>query len=90
VRNTPGLTLADGLDLAGISEEQLWARYMALGGDATLPELRAHVIDPGIDDYEHDVIAQAINEYFLDSGQDHPVAYWRPPAVLVDPPADEA
>jgi hypothetical protein len=27
------------------------------------------------DTYQHNLIAQAINERFLDNGQDHPVSY---------------
>ena len=27
------------------------------------------------DDYQHNLIAQALNEYFIELGQDHPVAY---------------
>jgi hypothetical protein len=33
-----------------------------------------------VDSYEHDLIAQALNEWFIDRGQDHPVGYWQEPA----------
>jgi hypothetical protein len=28
------------------------------------------------DPYEYDLIAQAINEWFIERGQNHPVGYW--------------
>lgn len=73
---TPGLSLADGLDLAGIDYHTLWTQYLALGGRGTVAELRARIQGTApLDDYDHNVIAQAINETFLDRDQNHPVTY---------------
>lgn len=81
----PPLSLADGLRLSGLDDTDLWARYLALGGAGTIDQLRAH-IGSGVcpDDHEHNVIAQALNEAFLDQHQDHPVGYrhlYRPGVV---------
>lgn len=73
---SPQLSLADGIRLARLSSDQLWTRYLALGGDSTIDQLRTH-IETGTcpDHHDHDVIAQALNEVFLELGHDHPVAY---------------
>jgi hypothetical protein len=71
-----GLSLRDGFDLSGMTVEQAWLRYVGLGGAEGPAELARQIRSPvAIDDYEHDVIAQALNEHFLDLGQDHPVGY---------------
>jgi hypothetical protein len=49
---------------------------VAVGGDASPLELEAYLLGLlAIDPHQHDVIAQALNEHFLDCGQDHPVPY---------------
>lgn len=71
-----GLTLQDGLRRVGLDYPDLWQRYAALGGNGTESDLRRHVASGACgDDHEHNLIAQAINEAFLEAGQDHPVAY---------------
>ena len=71
-----GFTLRDGIDLARITDEDLWIRYIGVGGSGSRAELMQSVADdsPG-DPHEHNLIAQAINEHFIDGGGDHPVAY---------------
>jgi hypothetical protein len=61
---------------AGLSHGELWLRYFELGGMSTGLELEAFlygVLLPSA--HDHDVIAQAINERFVELGGDHPVAY---------------
>jgi hypothetical protein len=69
--------LSDGMDLAGMGMEELWWRYAALGG-RTPPALVADRIN-GLapsDEDEYNLIAQALNEGFLDRGLDtFPVGY---------------
>jgi hypothetical protein len=78
--STAGFTLSEGMDLAGLDYPSLWIRYVALGGNGTAEDLRRHVTgDSCQDDAEHNVIAQAINEAFMDRGENHPVAYRRLP-----------
>jgi hypothetical protein len=54
----------------------LWAAYAGLGGMMSMDEIEATLRgerEPTA--YEHDVLAQALNDYFTERGQDHPVAY---------------
>jgi hypothetical protein len=71
-----GFSLSDGWDLSGLPLDQLWLRYLALGGTASPATVQAYargLIRP--DSYQHNLIAHAINEHFLDLGEDHPVSY---------------
>jgi hypothetical protein len=61
---------------AGLSHGELWLRYFELGGMSTGFELEAFlfgVLAPS--DHDHDVIAHALNERFVEMGGNHPVAY---------------
>lgn len=74
--STEGISLEDGMRLSGMSYQELWLRHIAVSGTIGELELEAYVLGLLVaDDYQHNLIAQAINEYFLDQGQDHPVAY---------------
>ena len=71
------LTLAAGLDLSGMTFRQAWLEQVNIGGNLPQLEFEAYVL--GLlapDQYCHDLIAQAINEHFIDQGGDHPVAYY--------------
>ena len=68
MRTSVGLSLQDGFDLAGIDVLQLWWRYAALGGEAGPAVLSRRVAAPSLDEHEHNLIAQALNEYFADCG----------------------
>jgi hypothetical protein len=49
---------------------------IALGGTGTLEQLRHHVESNHCpDDHDHNVIAQALNDAYLENGHDHPIAY---------------
>jgi hypothetical protein len=72
----PGFSLADGWDLSGLSRHQLWLRCIGLGGNASAAEIAAFVWgQEQPSSYQHNIIAQALNEYFSERGEDHPVAY---------------
>ncbi|MCW2581016.1 MAG: protein serine/threonine phosphatase [Blastococcus sp.] len=63
----------------GLSVEQLWMRYFALGGDADLVDVDAHVsglltLPPS----QHDMLAHAINERLDEVVAQHRVPYSRP------------
>ena len=63
---------------AGLSHGELWLRYFELGGMSTGFELEGFlygVLSPS--SHEHDVIAHALNERFVELGGNHPVAYSR-------------
>lgn len=61
---------------SGLTYQDLWWRQLAVGGDASPLELEAYLLGLlTIGRHQHDVIAQALNEHFLELGQDHPVPY---------------
>ncbi len=68
--------LAFHMTRSGMSYSDLWFRQISIGGDADALELEAYVLGLlRVDPYQHDLIAQALNEHFLDQGEDHPVPY---------------
>jgi hypothetical protein len=73
----PGLSLQNGMARSGMRFEELWLGQLALGGEAGRLEVEAYVLGLlAVDAYQHDLLAQALNECFLDRGEDHPVGYW--------------
>ncbi len=59
-----------------ITLEDVWLGYVAVGGDASLGDVEAWLAgttEPG--DHDHDLMAQAFNDRFLEAGMNHPVAY---------------
>jgi hypothetical protein len=63
---------------AGLSHGELWFRYFELGGMSSAFELQAILsgaLCPSA--HDHDVIAHAINERFVELGGNHPVSYVR-------------
>lgn len=79
--------MGDGMELAGVDLEELWWRYVALGGLGDRSWLALCVLDSSLcDESEHDLIAQALNEAFLDAGQDtFPVGYRHDPSPSIVP-----
>jgi hypothetical protein len=61
----------------GWTINQLWTAAVGIGGG-----FHRHDIDDIVSgrraatSAEHDILATAMNEYFSDHGQDHPVALW--------------
>ena len=75
--NEPGLDLQDGMAHTGMGFDELWLRQLALGGDSGRLEVEAYVLGLLIPDaYQHDLLAQALNEWSIERGGDHPVSYW--------------
>jgi hypothetical protein len=61
---------------AELTHGELWMRYFELGGMSTALELEAFLygaLEPSI--HNHDVIAHALNERFVERGGNHPVPY---------------
>jgi hypothetical protein len=61
---------------AGLSQEELWMRYFELGGMSTALEVDAFLygaLVPTI--HDHDLLAHALNERFVELGGNHPVPY---------------
>lgn len=71
-----GFSLSDGWDLSGLTLEELWLGYLAVGGSATPGQVAAYTRGQSRPDtYQHNMIAQAINEHFIGRGENHPVGY---------------
>jgi hypothetical protein len=71
------MALRAGLALAGATVGGLWTAQLSLGGTLTEAEVEAALKGTrALTPHEHDVLAQALNDMFVDAGQDHPVAYW--------------
>jgi hypothetical protein len=70
------VVLRAGLALSDLELSQLWAAYLGIGGSLTATELTEALYGQrALSEHEHDVVAQALNDYFVSRGQDHPVAY---------------
>lgn len=72
-----GLSLEAGMSATEMDYQDLWLRYVGVSGAAGPLEVEAYVLGLLVPNpYEHDLIAQAVNEWFIDRGQNHPVGYW--------------
>jgi hypothetical protein len=61
---------------AGLSHGELWMRYFELGGMSSGFELETFLYGlTAPTPHDHDVIATALNERFVELGGNHPVAY---------------
>ena len=59
-----------------LSVPELWLEYVAIGGNATWPEVRSFLDGAGgLPDTDHDMLAQALNDRFTDLGMNHPIPY---------------
>ena len=60
----------------GLTVQDLWIRYYSLGGTNTEAELASY-LDGGREPTapEYDVIAQALNDWHVERGENHPVPY---------------
>lgn len=77
-----GISLPEGMRRSGMSYAELWLNYVAVSGTVGELELEAYVLGLLVpDDYQHNLIAQALNEHFIEQGEDHPVAYRNTAAV---------
>jgi hypothetical protein len=60
---------------AGMSFHDLWIAYFALGGASRPRDVRTYLGGGAVESIDYDVLAQALNERFLDQGGNHPVPY---------------
>jgi hypothetical protein len=61
---------------AGLTHGELWMRYFCLGGTSTALQVEAFcygALQPSA--HDHDVVAHALNERFVELGGNHPVPY---------------
>ncbi len=60
----------------GLSVWQLWVDYVALGGNLPSDEFEAFLRHGHTEDaHNFDLIVQALNEVFIERGEDHPLPY---------------
>lgn len=65
-----------GRRAAGLSQAELFLRYFELGGMSSALQLEAFAygaLQPSA--HDHDMIAHALNERFVELGGNHPIAY---------------
>lgn len=81
--------LSDGMELAGVGVVDVWWRYAAFGGVADTALLSARISGTAeCSDSEHDLIAQVLNEIFVDNGMEtFPVGYRARYRPVPEPPA---
>jgi hypothetical protein len=78
------LALRQGLGESGLSMRQLYLAYLALGGTGTAVEVAAFIDGtPILDVRDFNILAQAINERFIELGTDQRVPYTEtePPTI---------
>jgi hypothetical protein len=60
----------------GVDLDDLWLAYFGLGGTATPSQMEAYLrARVSFSRIEHDVLAQALNDFSLDRGLNHPAPY---------------
>jgi hypothetical protein len=71
-----GALLARAQQQLGMTLQELWVDYVAIGGDAPQHVLGGWLAgtEP-MDDRDHDLVAAALNDRFVERGQDHPIPY---------------
>jgi hypothetical protein len=61
---------------ADLSQGELFLRYFALGGMSTSLQVEAFLFGALLPTpHDYDVLAQALNERFVELGENHPVPY---------------
>jgi hypothetical protein len=74
--NSLSAKLNDARESAGLSHGEFWLRYFELGGMSSATEIEAIFYGALVpSSHEHDVIAHALNERFVELGGNHPVPY---------------
>ncbi len=62
--------------MLGLAVPDLWFDYMSLGGSIPPQQLNEMLSGRArLGDHDHDLLAQALNERFLDCNENHPLAY---------------
>jgi hypothetical protein len=69
--------LAAGFRRSGLTTTGVWLRAMGIGGDLRQSDVAALTTGGRLATRaEHDLVAAALNEHFVELGQNHPVPYW--------------
>jgi hypothetical protein len=81
-----GLSLVEGAARLGIDPGQLWVEYLAMGGHLAAAEVQAALNGTReLEPREHNFLAAALNEYFVDCGEDHAVNYRHDSGIATRP-----
>ncbi len=75
---TSAAAIRDGLLELRWSSIDLWRAALGIGGALSTQDVEA--VASGQRDateVEHDILASALNDHFVELGGDHPVPYWR-------------
>jgi hypothetical protein len=75
VTAAPHAVVEAAREQAGMSHADLWVAYFGLGGVAGPAALRTYLAGRPVPSIEYDLVAQAINERFLDREDISPVPY---------------
>jgi hypothetical protein len=63
-------------EMLDLSLLDLWVDYFGLGGTLLPEEIERFLLGgERIGDRDHDMLVQALNEHFLERGENHPLAY---------------
>lgn len=69
--------LAAARNHLGMTEVQLWTDYVGLGGTRTFTQV-TELLDGSLalTRFDYDLLAQALNDAFIERDEDHPVPYF--------------
>ncbi len=68
--------IADGRRRLGMSTMALWIGYFEVGGNGTVADVQQWLAGERVpSDRDHDFLAQALNDHFVERGLDHPMEY---------------
>lgn len=71
-----GVILEAACVSAGLSHEDLWIGYYSLGGHASPAAVEAFLAGTAVPARaDYDLLAQALNDRFIQQAMDHPVPY---------------
>ncbi len=74
--NPPTTDLEQARINAGLTHGELFLRYFELGGMSSALQVEAYLyeaLEPT--SHDHDIVAHALNEKFVEMGDNHPVPY---------------
>lgn len=67
--------LKAGLARSDLTIEQLWLGYLSVGGAKSMGHMVAELRGDDLPEREYDVIAQALNDHFVEHGINNSVTY---------------
>lgn len=76
MNSTRAIPVEAARSMLDVSLDQLWIDYFALGGTLSRARIQAFLTgERPLRDHDHDLLVQALNERFIDRGEDHPLGY---------------